>query len=209
MAEKYLRVPLSESDVRGLEVGEIVFLDGPIYTGRSLFHMRAVDQDIVPPVDPAKMNVLVHAGPMMEKVNDSWRPMSMTLTASIRFDKYGAAIIRKLGIRAIVGKTTMGRETMKTMKDYGAVHLTSVGVMTNVLPTQVKKVLGVYFLEELGGTEATWVMEFEKGGPFIVDIDTRGNNLFHKVNREVERRFRNIYKKFGIPRGFRYTDVNV
>lgn len=207
MNEKFLKIPLSEEDVRGLKIGDVVFLNGPVYTGRSLFHIRAVDQDIIPPIDRGKMNVLVHAGPMMERVNDSWRPISMTLTASIRFDKYGPAIINKLGIRAMVGKTTMGRETMNAMKEYGAVHLTSVGIMTNILPAQVNKVLGVYFLEELGGTEATWVMELEKGGPFIVDIDTEENNLFHQVNREVERRVKKLYKKFGIPESFRYTDV--
>jgi len=194
-------------DVRGLEVGEVVFLEGPIYTGRSLFHIRAVDQDILPPVDPEKMNVLVHAGPMMEKVDDGWRPISMTLTASIRFDKYGPAIIRKLGIRAIVGKTTMGHETMETMRDYGAVHLTAVGIMTNILPAQVRKVPGVYFMEELGATEATWMMEFEKAGPFIVDIDAKGNNLFHQLHRDVEKKFKTFYERFGIPKGFRYTDV--
>lgn len=207
MVEKYLKSPLSEMDVRELHAGEVVFLDGPVYTGRSLFHIRAVDQNIIPPIDRGKMNVLLHAGPMMERVNDSWRPISMTLTASIRFDKYGPSIINKLGIRAIIGKTTMGRETMEAMKEYGAVHLTAVGVMANVLPAQVKKVMGVYFLEELGGTEATWVMEFEKGGPFIVDIDTRGNNVYHQVHREVERNFKRLYRKLGIPNGFQYTNV--
>ncbi len=207
MREKYLNVPLSERDVRELEIGEVVYLNGPVYTGRSLFHIRAVEQGIVPPVDPEKMNVLVHAGPMMEKVGDGWRPISMTLTASIRFDKYGPAIIKKLGIRAMIGKTTMGHETMETMREYGAVHLTAVGVMTNILPAQVRKVMGVYFMEELGGTEATWIMELEKAGPFIVDIDTKGNNLFQQLHREVEKRFKILYRRFGVPRGFRYTDV--
>ncbi len=207
MREKYLKVPLSERDVRELEIGDVVFLNGPVYTGRSLFHIRAVEQDIVPPVDPEKMNVLVHAGPMMEKVGDGWRPISMTLTASIRFDKYGPAIIKRLGIRAMIGKTTMGHETMEAMRKYGAVHLTAVGVMTNILTAQVRKVLGVYFMEELGGTEATWMMELEKAGPFIVDIDTQGNNLFHQLHREVEKKFKKFYRRFGIAKGFRYTDV--
>ena len=164
MSERRLKIPLSETVVRSLDIGEIVYLDGPIYTGRSLFHIRCIDEGICPPIDPDKMNVLFHAGPMMEKVSDEWKPLSMTLTASIRFDKYGAAIVKKLGIRAIVGKTTMGNETMEAMKEHGAIHLTSVGIMTNILPAQAKKVLGVYFKEELGGTEATWMIEFEKAG---------------------------------------------
>jgi tartrate/fumarate subfamily iron-sulfur-dependent hydro-lyase beta chain len=208
MAEKYLKIPLTEEDVRGLKIGDVVFLDGPVYTGRSLFHIRAIDQNIIPSLDFKQMNVLMHIGPVMEKADDSWRPVSMAPTSSIRFEKYGAAIIKKLGIRAIIGKTTMGSGTMEMMKEFGAVHLTVVGIMGNLLANQVKRVLGVYFLEELGRTEATWVMELEKGGPFIVDIDTKGNNLFHQVNRDVESRFEKFYEKFGIPKGFEYTDVN-
>lgn len=208
MPEKYLKIPLKEEDVRGLDIGDIVFLDGPVYTGRSLFHIRAVDQNIIPPIDFSVMNVLLHIGPVMERVEDIWRPVSMAPTSSIRFEKYGASIIKKLGIRAIIGKTTMGIGTMEMMKKFGAVHLTVVGVIGNILAKQVKKVIGVYFLEELGKTEATWVMELERGGPFIVDIDTKGNNLFHQVNRDVNLRFEKFYEKFGIPKDFKYTDVN-
>lgn len=208
MAEKYLKIPLTEDEVRGLKIGDVVFLDGPVYTGRSLFHIRAIDQNIIPSLDFKQMNVLMHIGPVMEKVDDSWRPVSMAPTSSIRFEKYGPATIKKLGIRAIIGKTTMGNGTMEMMKKFGAVHLTVVGIMGNLLANQVKKVLGVHFLEELGRTEATWVMELEKGGPFIIDIDTKGNNLFHQVNREVESKFEKFYEKFGIPKGFEYTDVN-
>jgi len=208
MAEKYLKIPLAEDDVRGLDIGDVVFLDGPVYTGRSLFHIRAVDQNIIPPIGFKKMNVLMHIGPVMEQVDDLWRPVSMAPTSSIRFEKYGAAIIKKLGIRGIIGKTTMGVGTMEMMKEFGTVHLTVVGIMGNFLAKQVKKVLGVYFLEELGRTEATWVMELEKGGPFIVDIDTKGNNIFHQVNKDVASKFEKFYEKFGISKEFKYTDVN-
>jgi tartrate/fumarate subfamily iron-sulfur-dependent hydro-lyase beta chain len=208
MIEKYLKVPLTENDVRGLDIGDVVLLDGPVYTGRSLFHIRAVDRNIIPSVDFKQMNVLMHIGPVMEKLDDTWRPVSMTPTSSIRFEKYGAAIIKRLGIRAIIGKTTMGVGTMETMKKFGAVHLTVVGIMGNLLAKAVKKVLGVHFLEELGRTEATWVMDLERGGPFIVDIDTKGNNLFHQVNEQVKSRFEKFYEKFGITKGYEYTDVN-
>lgn len=209
MAEKYLRIPLTEENVRKLEIGDIVFLDGPIFTGRSLFHIRAIEHGIIPPVNFEQVNVLMHAGPMVKKADDSWRVILMTPTASIRFEKYGAAIIEKLRLRAIVGKTTMGTKTIEMMKRFGAVHLASTGIMTNILPNQVKKILNVYFLEELGRTEATWVIELEKSGPFIVDIDANGNNLFHYVNKEVEDKFKTFYKKFGISRGFKYTNVNL
>jgi tartrate dehydratase beta subunit/fumarate hydratase class I family protein len=63
-------------------------------------------------------------------------------------------------------------------------------------------------MDEVGKTEATWVMELEKGGPFIVDIDTKGNNLFHQIDKDVAAKFEKFYEKFGISKEFKYTDVN-
>jgi fumarate hydratase subunit beta len=207
MNEIHLKVPLSEKDCRGLKIGDVVFLSGCIFTGRSLFYIRAIEHGIIPPIDYERINVLFHAGPMMKMEDNSWKPVSMTLTASIRFEKYCADVIRKLKLRAVVGKTTLGPESMKVMEEFGAVHLTSVGIMTNILPAQVKEVLGVHFLDEIGKTEASWVMQVENAGPFLVDIDTRGNNLFYDIREKVEKRFKRFYEKYGIPEDFQYTDI--
>lgn len=208
MAEIRLSIPLKEKEVRDLEIGDVIYLDGPIFTGRSLFHIRAIDENILPPVDFKKMNIFMHIGPVMVQVNNEWHPVSMAPTSSIRFEKYGAAVIRKLGLKGIIGKTTMGAESTVAMKEVGCVHLTVVGVMGNTLASQVTRVLNVHFLDKLGKTEATWVMELENAGPFIVSIDTHGKNLFHRVNREVEKRFEDFYAKYGISKDFTYTDVN-
>ncbi|HEX78157.1 MAG TPA: fumarate hydratase [Dehalococcoidia bacterium] len=205
MATKRLTIPLSQEDVRGLKVGDIVYLDGLIYTARSLFQLQVVEQDILPPIDFSRLNVMVHIGPVMKKVGDSWMPVSMAPTSSIRFEKLGPTIIKKLGVRAFIGKTTMGEKTMQAMKEYGCVHLSVVGVMGNIFAKQVKRVVEVHNLE-LGIPEATWVMEVENAGPFIVDIDTHGNNLFHQVNAEVEKRFDQVYEKYGL-KDFAYTNV--
>ena len=208
MKERSLNIPVSESEVRELKIGDTVYLTGPIYTGRSLLHIRCIDQDICPPLDFTRMNVLLHVGPVMEKVGDTWKAIGLMPTSSIRFEKYGSAIIRKLGIRAIIGKTTMGHKTMETMKEVGCVHLTAVGVMGNILARQVVRVPEVHFLDELGKTEATWVMEVENAGPFIVSIDTYGNNIFSQIDSIVKENFKEFYKKFGISDDFTYTDVN-
>ena len=205
MATKRLTIPLSEAEVRQLGVGDVVYLDGLIYTCRSLFQIRALEQDTLPPVDFKKLNVMFHMGGVMKKEEDGWIAVSLLATSSIRFEKLGAPIINKLGIRAIIGKTTMGLKTMQAMKESGCVHLSWGALIGNILAKSVKRVVNVYDLDELGMLEATWVMEVENFGPFIVDIDTRGNNLFHRVNAQVEKKFEAAYEKYGI-RDFAYTD---
>ncbi len=198
MATKRLTIPLSEKEVRRLNIEDIVYLDGLIYTCRSLFQIRAVEQDILPPIDFRKMNVMFHMGGVMKRVQNRWEAVSLLCTSSIRFEKLGAPIINKLGIRAIIGKSTMGMQTMMAMKEVGCVHLSWGALIGNILAKRVKKVVDVYDLDELGPLESTWVLDVENFGPFIVDIDASGHNLFDRVNGRVNRKLEAAYEKYGI-----------
>jgi tartrate dehydratase beta subunit/fumarate hydratase class I family protein len=62
-----VQIPLKKKDVIGLELGDLVYFDGPVFTGRTLFHVRAVRENILPPIDFKKLNVMVHMGPVMKK----------------------------------------------------------------------------------------------------------------------------------------------
>ena len=207
MITKRLTIPLLEKDVRQLNIRDVVYLDGLIYTCRSLFQIRAVEQDILPPIGFKKMNVMFHMGGIMKKVENEWIAVSLLCTSSIRFEKLGAPIIKKLGVRAIIGKGTMGVETMRAMKEVGCAHLSWGGLMGTMLAKNVKRVVDVYDLEELGPLEATWVLEIENFGPFIVDIDTNGNNLFDQVNEQVNKKLETAYEKYGI-KDFTYTGAD-
>jgi tartrate/fumarate subfamily iron-sulfur-dependent hydro-lyase beta chain len=206
MITRTLKIPLKEEDVRALEIGDVVYLNGPVYTAMSKFHMRAVEENILPPIDFTKLNVLIHAGPFVRKADDKWIPIGIDLTSSLYMDKYGPVLVESLGVMAIVGKTTMGNETMAMMKKTGCVHLTLIGIMGNLFASQIEKVVDVFGLDELGGAEATWVMEAKNAGPFMVDIDTHGKNLIDKRNREVEAKVEEIYEKYGI-KDFKYICV--
>ena len=207
MTTKRLTIPLSEREVRRLKIEDIVYLDGLIYTCRSLFQIRALEQDTLPPVDFKKTNVMLHMGGVMKKVENRWAAVSMLCTSSIRFEKLGAPIINKLGVRAIIGKSTMGVKTMQAMKEAGCVHLSWGALIGNILAGSVTRVVDVYNLDELGALEATWVLEVENFGPFIVDIDTNGNNLFNQVNAQVNKKLEAAYEKYGI-KGFAYTGAD-
>jgi fumarate hydratase subunit beta len=206
MTSRTLTVPLTEEDISSLKVGDVVHLSGAVFTAMSLFHIRYTEKGILPPLDFEKLNVLVHAGPLMKRFRDKWMPLGIDPTSSLYMDKYGPAIIEGLRLKAIVGKTTMGRESMAAMKDVGCVHLTIPGVMGNILASQVKRVIEVHDLEEVGSNEATWIIEFEKAGPFIVDIDIHGNNIIWDQHEKVKKEFRKFYAKYGL-KEFKYIHV--
>jgi len=202
-----LQLPLSEEEARGLALATRVTVSGLVFTGRSRFHIRAIEQEILPPLDFQEVNGFFHVGPVMRRRGDQWEIVSIEPTSSIRFDRYGADVIRKLGLRTLIGKTTMGRRAAEALRDVGGVYLTKIGVCGNQLIPQVRAVRSVHFLEELGKTEATWVFEVERLGPFFVAIDARGNSYFEDLNADVASRMAAIYRDLGVPADFGWTSV--
>ncbi|MGI6420366.1 MAG: fumarate hydratase C-terminal domain-containing protein [Thermoguttaceae bacterium] len=205
---RHLQLPLSEEVARDLPLGAMVTVSGLVFTGRSRFHIRAIEQDLVPPIDFQTVNCFLHAGPVMRRAEQGWEIVSIEPTSSIRFERYGGQVVRKLRLRALIGKTTMGPGTAAALRDVGGVHLSKIGICGNQLAPQVTKVHGVHFLDELGKTEATWVLEVQRFGPFFVDIDSRGNNYFETLEADTLSRIQSVYKELGIPGDFDFTDVN-
>jgi len=205
---RHLQLPLSEAEARDLRLGEMVTVSGLVFTGRSRLHIRALEDDIVPPLDFAAINCCFHVGPVMRATDAGWEVVSIEPTSSIRFERYGGALVRKLGLRALIGKTTMGPATAAALREVGGVHLTKLGVCGNLLRRQVRRVVEVHFLEELGRTEATWVFEVERFGPFFVDMDAAGGNYFADLDARGRERLAAVYAELGIPADFECTEVN-
>jgi tartrate/fumarate subfamily iron-sulfur-dependent hydro-lyase beta chain len=202
-----LDLPLAEDKARSLELGRMVTVSGLLFTGRSRFHIRAIEDDILPPLDFGSVNGFFHVGPVMRQVDDAWEVVSIEPTSSIRFERYSGAVIRKLGLRTVIGKTTMGPDSIAALKDVGGVYLSKIGLCGNSLAARVKAVREVHFLEALGKTEATWVFHVERFGPFFVAIDAHGNHYFDELEREVGARLAPAEQALGIPPGFEFTNV--
>lgn len=204
---KQLTLPLDIKTTRSLEAGQLVTLAGMIFTGRESFYLRAVEENILPALDYDKINVMMHVGPVLENNGFEWKVLGLTPTTSIRMEKYAGPIIRRLKTRALIGKGTMGEKTTNAMKDTVAVHLSPIGIYPVLLARQVKKVENVFFLQEIGPTEATWVLTVENFGPFLVDIDSRGKNYFGPIILHARNNKKDIYRKYGIPLNYKYTPI--
>ena len=203
-----LQLPLSRAVARSLKLGDMVTVSGMLFTGRSRFHIRAIEDDVYPPLDFAKVNCFFHVGPVMRPEGGVWKIVSIEPTSSIRFERYGADVVRKFRLRTLIGKTTMGPRTAEALKEIGGVFLSKIGLCGNQLGNQVTRIQRVYFLEELGKTEATWVMKVREFGPFFVAIDARGRNYFENMQVDIEKRMPGINAALGIPEHYTFTEVN-
>lgn len=203
-----IKLPMSEADAKSLKLGEMITVSGLLFTGRSRFHIRSAENDIYPDLDYKKINCFFHVGPVMRLNGDKWEVVSCEPTSSIRFERYGADVVRKFKLRTLIGKTTMGPATAQALKEVGGVYLSKIGLSGNALKEQVKKVHDVFFLDELGKTECTWVYEVDHFGPFFVAIDTNGRNYFQELAQEAESKMPEIEKELGIPEDYTFTEVN-
>src|SRR5262245_30138515 len=122
--EIVLTPPLTEADVRALKVGDVVLINGEVYTGRDNVHHYLMSHE--PPVD-LRGAVLYHCGPVMLKEGDGWVTKAAGPTTSIREEPYEAEVIQRYGVRAVVGKGGMGARTLAAMKEAGAVYLNGIG----------------------------------------------------------------------------------
>jgi len=50
-------------------------------------------------------------------------------------------------------------------------------------------------------------MEVDRLGPFVVDIDTRGNNLFDMLDAVIAANKEKAYAMLNIPEDFEYTKL--
>jgi tartrate/fumarate subfamily iron-sulfur-dependent hydro-lyase beta chain len=204
---KNLQLPLDRDEALTLRLGEMVTVSGLVFTGRSRFHIRAIEDNVFPPLDYASINCFFHVGPVMRQHGDGWEIVSLEPTSSIRFERYGADVVSKFGLRTLIGKTTMGPRTAAALRAIGGIYLSKIGVCGNQLRTQVTRVHAVHFLDELGKTEATWVLDVRDFGPFFVAIDAAGQSYFEDLDQTVMKRLAGVEATLGIPARYGYTSV--
>lgn len=206
MAEYHLTSPLSEEDVRRLKIGDTVYISGNVFTCRSRLQRYIFDEGNTLPFDTADRNILIHNGPIVVNEDGKWRLVSFMPTSSIRFEKWGKRSVENWGLRMIVGKTTMGKDTAEAMRDYGCVHVSPRSVSPNLWIDSIE-VEDVYLFDELGSIEAAWFFKVKELGPFIVDIDAEGNNFFDRLDESISERKRRALLELGIGEDFEFTKL--
>jgi len=206
MATWHLQTPLEEETIRKLVIGDIVYLTGKAFTSRSRLQRWVFDEKHEFPTQMADLDLLIHVGPIVLEEESGYRLISFMPTSSLRFEKWGALSIDEWNLRMIVGKTTMGSETSNMMMMKGCVHVSPQSVSPNLWVDSIK-IAGVALKDELGSIEAPWLLECTNLGPFVVDMDTKGNNLFDQIDIQVEKNKEKAFLILGIDKDFKPTKL--
>ncbi len=191
-----LITPVTDEDLAGLHIGDIVYLDGVLVTCRDVAHRRAVEYKREIPVNLAG-NAIFHAGPIVRPVDGEegrYEMVSIGPTTSMRMEKFEKDFIRQTGVKVIVGKGGMGPETEKGCAEYKAIHCVFPAGCGVVAAAEIKEITNHYW-DELGMPETLWCCDVKEFGPLIISIDADGNNLFEKNKVIFNERKEKVYQE--------------
>ena len=171
---KTLQPPLTEEDVRSLKAGDQVCLTGEIYTARDIAHKRLCESIDAGRELPFELEgaIIYFVGPTPARpgrVIGAAGP-----TTSSRMDAFSPKLIAK-GLRAMIGKGYRGSEVTEALKEYGAVHLATIGGAGALLSKHIIAAEVIAY-EDLGAEaiRKLQVVDF----PTIVAYDTYGHSVY-------------------------------
>lgn len=175
---RLLSLPAAVDDVRALRIGDAVSLTGRVFTGRDAVHRHlasggTLDCDL-------RGGVIYHCGPVVVREGNDWRVRAAGPTTSEREEPYMAELIRRFGLRAVIGKGGMGESTLSAMRETGCVYLHAVGGAAQVLAANIEEVEAVYGYEQFGAPEAVWQLRV-RDFPVVVTMDSHGRSLHDAV----------------------------
>ena len=187
-----LSIPISSDEIRNLHVGDTVFLNGIIVTGRDAAHKFMVENFIRQPVTEESSalyeelkalldgGVIYHCGPVVKQDEDgTWSFVAAGPTTSIREEVYQPDVIAHFNLKGVIGKGGMGPNTLKACHDQPAVYFHAIGGAASLIAQSVKEVVTVFKLE-FGVPEAMWVIKVEDF-PVVVTMDSHHQSIHAKV----------------------------
>ena len=181
-----------------LSLGDVVYLDGTVYTAREGVYRRVVEDGEALPFDPAAESATnFHCSPAAAiEADGSYTVGAVTATASFRFSKWIGPWLERSGAKLILGKGGMSPEDYRAhFVPNGAVYLTTVGYGTGALLGRgIRRVRAVHWRERLGLAQAVWVVEVANFGPFLVESDLAGNSLFERENAKIAAGLDKVYE---------------
>ena len=182
-----LTLPIDHKTARTLRVGDVLFLTGDLFTARDQAHvlmlsLHASGSDL--PFDPSQM-ALFHCGPIVSKHDNGWKIVAAGPTTSIRMEPFEDQFLEIFRPPIVIGKGGMGNDTSTALQSVGAVYAQYTGGAGALAAQRIDAVSSVYWLEELGMTEAVWIVKVNKFGPLLVTMDTAGGNLYTDLDRTI------------------------
>ncbi len=176
MSQIMIETPLTDELVKRLRVGDIVRMNGYVYTARDAAHKRLIEliNNNAPLPFDLKGQVIYYVGPTPAPPGRSIG--SAGPTTSSRMDIYTPLLI-SLGLKGMIGKGQRSEEVKEAIKKYKAVYFLATGGAGALLSRHIVSAEEIAFPEL--GTESIKKLLL-KDFPVIVAIDCYGGDIFKR-----------------------------
>jgi fumarate hydratase subunit beta len=181
---KKITTPLTEGVARSLKMGDEVSITGTILTGRDAAHKRlaeALEKDGAAPID-LEGRVIYYVGASPAKPGRAVG--SAGPTTSYRMDAYAPQLIRRSGLKGMIGKGPRNQAVKDAMKEKGCVYFAATGGAAALIARAIKKSTPVLYPEL--GPEAVCQYEVEDF-PAVVATDCGGNDLYEEGPKKYKK----------------------
>lgn len=194
--EHRLTPPLSETQARALRAGDAATLDGIVYGLRDATLIRMFDQGVAPPIDLAGTVVLHTAPNVTRDAGGRYVPLSVGTTTSMRMDRFTKPLLERYGVRAVIGKGGLSKDSLAAFREHGGVYLAITGGAAALETVQIEAIETVWWEDLM--PECLWQFRVRGLGPLIVGMDSAGGDLYAQVLDEVKSRLDRVYAKLGL-----------
>jgi len=192
-----LSIPISDDQIRELNMGDPVLLSGVMITGRDTVHKWMVETFIKKQRQPSDDDkrvyevirslldggAIYHCGPVVAGLETGeYRFVAAGPTTSIREEPYQSDVMHHFNLKAVIGKGGMAAKTLAACRDVPAVYLHAIGGAASLIAQSVHKVRDVHKLD-FGVPEAMWEIEVIDF-PAVVTMDAHGNSLHAEVEAQ-------------------------
>lgn len=202
MAHHDFTMPVTESDVRALRIGDTVTLNGTLYGIRDRTQIEMFDRGRATRFDLAG-HAVIHTAPNVRKVAKSaqfpagYEPICIGTTTSARMERFTRPLMSQCGVRLIIGKGGLQEDSQAAFRELGGAYLAIVGGAAALETTWVEAIEDVD-LDDVN-PESLWKFRVRGFGPLLVGMDAHGGNLFRDVADEAQGRRAAVLASLGVP----------
>jgi L(+)-tartrate dehydratase beta subunit len=201
MAHYTLTTPVDEVDVRSLKINDTVTLQGTLFGIRDATQIHMFDRGRETRFD-LHGHAVIHTAPNVKKVEKSadhpvgYAPVCIGTTTSDRMERFTQPLMKKNGVRVVIGKGGLRESSLAAFQELGGVYLAIIGGTAALETTWIEQIEDVD-LDDLN-PESLWKFRIRDFGPLLVAMDSRGGSIYNTVRADAQAKRAQVLASLGV-----------
>ena len=201
MTTHEFHMPIGEDDVRSLRIGDHVVLQDTLFGIRDATLIHMFDRGRETRLD-LNGHAVIHTAPNVKQVPVcntcpvGYESICIGTTTSMRMERFTRPLMEKNGVRIVIGKGGLGKDSAEAFGDLGGAYLAIIGGTAALETTWIEQILDVD-MDDLN-PESLWQFRIKDFGPLLVAMDSHGGSLFDAVNERARDRRAEALARMGV-----------